>query len=49
MADNIGIKVDKDNINIDLAKTKSFIEDFGKKIEGFIGEIDKVVDNMAKK
>lgn len=49
MADNIGIKIDKDNINIDLEKTKSFIEELGQKIEGFIGEIDKAVDNIAKK
>ncbi|WP_309497111.1 hypothetical protein [Sulfurovum sp.] len=49
MAENVGIKVDKENINIDLAKTQSFIEEFGKKIEGFLGEIDKAVDNIDKK
>ena len=49
MSENIGIKIDKENINIDLEKTKSFIEELGKKIEGFIGEIDKAVDNIAKK
>ena len=49
MAENIGIKIDKENINIDLEKTKNFIEDLGKKIEGFIGEIDKAVDNIDKK
>ena len=49
MAENIGIKIDKENINIDLEKTKSFVEDLGKKIEGFIGEIDKAVDNIDKK
>lgn len=49
MGENVGIKVDKDNINIDLGKTKSFIEEMGKKIENFLGEIDKAVDNMAKK
>ncbi len=49
MAENVGIKIDKENINIDLEKTKSFIEDFGKKIENFIAEIDKSVDDIAKK
>lgn len=49
MAENVGIKVDKENINIDLEKTKSFVEDLGKKIESFLGEIDKAVDNIAKK
>ena len=49
MAENVGIKIDKENINIDLAKTQSFIEEFGKKIEGFLGEIDKAVDNIDKK
>ena len=49
MSENIGIKVDQENINIDLAKTKNFIEEFGKKIEGFLGEIDKAVDKIDKK
>ena len=49
MADNVGIKVDQENINIDLKKTKRFIEEFGKKIEGFLGEIDKAVENIDKK
>ncbi len=49
MTENVGIKIDKENINIDLAKTKSFVEDLGKKIEGFIGELDKSVENIDKK
>jgi len=49
MSENVGIKIDKENINIDLEKTKSFIEDFGKKIENFIAEIDKTADNIGKK
>lgn len=49
MAENVGIKIDKENINIDLEKTKNFVEDLGKKIEGFLGEIDKVVENIDKK
>ncbi|WP_373034137.1 hypothetical protein, partial [Sulfurovum sp.] len=49
MAENVGIKIDKENINIDLEKTKSFVEDLGKKIESFLGEIDKAVDNISKK
>ena len=49
MAENVGIKIDKEHINIDLEKTKNFIENLGKKIESFIGELDKAVDNIAKK
>ena len=49
MAENVGIKIDKEHINIDLEKTKNFIENLGKKIENFIGELDKAVDNIAKK
>jgi len=49
MAENVGIKIDQEHINIDLNKTKSFIEEFGKKIESFLGEIDKVVENINKK
>ena len=49
MAENVGIKIDKENINIDLTKTKNFIEELGKKMESFIGEIDKVVDDISKK
>jgi uncharacterized protein YpuA (DUF1002 family) len=46
MAENVGIKIDEEHINIDLKKTKHFIEELGKKIEYFLGEIDKVVDNI---
>jgi len=46
MGENIGIKIDKENINIDLAKTKNFIENLGKTFEGFISEIDKSVQNV---
>ena len=49
MAENVGIKVDKEHIDIDLVKTQSFIEELGKKIEGFLEEIDKTVDNIEKK
>jgi len=49
MAANVGIKIDKDNINIDFSKTKNFIEELGKKIEHFLGEIDKAVENIDKK
>jgi len=49
MAENVGIKIDKENINIDLAKTKNFIEELGQKMESFVGEIDKVVENISKK
>jgi len=75
----IGVDISNDKINIDLTKTKdflnslhntleekaqiiqkdisegkidlgeNFIEDFGKKIENFIGEIDKTADNIVKK
>lgn len=49
MGENVGIKIDKENINIDLDKTKNFVEDLGKKIEGFLGEIDNIVENIGKK
>jgi len=49
MAENVGIKIDKENINIDLEKTKSFIAELGKKVESFLSEIDKAVDNINKK
>ena len=47
MAEDVGIKIDKENINIDLEKTKNFVEDLGKKIEGFLEEIDKTVDSIG--
>ena len=49
MSENIGIKIDKEHINIDLNQTKSFIESFGKKIEGFLLEIEKIVEDIHKK
>lgn len=45
----MGIKVEGEHIDIDLKKTKNFIEEFGKKIENFLAEIDHVVDNIDKK
>jgi len=49
MEESVGIKVDDEHINIDLAKTKSFIEALGKQIEGFVGELDRTVDETVKK
>ena len=49
LGENVGIKVDNEHIDIDLGKMKGFIEDFGKKIENFIAEIDKTADDMMKK
>ena len=49
MLDNVGIKIDDEHIDIDMKKTKRFIEELGRKIEHFLGEIDKVVDNIDKK
>ena len=49
MADNVGIKVDKDTINIDLNQTKKFIESFGSKIEGFLAELERSVEEIKKK
>jgi hypothetical protein len=45
----MGIKVDGEHIDIDLKKAKSFIEEFGKKIEHFLGEIDHVASKLNKK
>lgn len=47
--ESAGIKVDNEHINVDLNKTKNFIEEFGKKIESFLGEIDHVVGKLDKK
>ncbi len=49
MSQNVGIKIDEEHIDIDMKKTKRFIEEMGRKIEHFLGEIDKVVDNIDKK
>ena len=49
LGENVGIKVDDEHINIDLKKTKSFIEEFGLKIEQFLGEIDHVAEKLNKK
>ncbi len=49
LGENVGIEVDNEHIDIDLAKIKNFIEDFGKKIESFLDEIDKTVDEIGKK
>ncbi len=35
MVDNVGIKIDKEHINIDITEIKSFIEEPGRKIEHF--------------
>ena len=46
MAKNVGIKIDKEHIDIDLVKTQSFVEELGKKIEGFLEEIDRTVESI---
>jgi len=42
-------KVDKENINIDINQTKNFIEGLGSKIEGFLAELEKSVEDIHKK
>ena len=49
MAENVGIKIDKENINIDLNQTKNFVEGFGKKIENFLAELEKSVEDIEGK
>jgi len=49
LEDNMGIKVDGEHIDIDLKKTKNFIEEFGEKIEHFLGEIDHLASKLDKK
>jgi len=44
---NVGIKIDNDKIDIDLKKTRSFIEDLGKKAEGFLNEIDTSIKGIS--
>ncbi len=49
LGEDVGIKVDNEHIDIDLGKTKQFIEDLGKRFEGFLGELDKAVEEISKK
>ena len=37
-----GIEMDETHINIDLNKTKTFLETWGKKMQGFVKEFDEV-------
>ncbi len=37
-----GIEMDETHINIDLNKTKTFLETWGKKMQGFVKEIDNI-------
>lgn len=47
--ENVGIKVDNDKIDIDLKKTRSFIEELGKKAESFLTEIDTSIKEISDK
>jgi len=49
MEESVGIRVDDAHINIDLAKTKRFIESLGKQIEGFVGGLEKTINDTIKK
>ena len=49
MPETVGITVNEEQIHVDLNKAKSFIEDLGKKIENFLGEIDKAVNKLDHK
>jgi len=37
-----GIEMDETHINIDLNKTKTFLETWGKKMQGFVKEFDEI-------
>jgi uncharacterized lipoprotein YehR (DUF1307 family) len=46
-----GIEMDETHINIDLNKTKNFLDTWGTKIQGFVKEFDKIAkdfDNQEK-
>jgi uncharacterized lipoprotein YehR (DUF1307 family) len=41
-----GIEMDETHINIDLNKTKTFLEAWGKKMQGFVREFDEVAKEI---
>jgi hypothetical protein len=41
-----GIEMDETHINIDLNKTKTFLESWGKKMQGFVREFDEVAKEI---
>ncbi len=46
-----GIEMDETHINIDLNKTKTFLDTWGKKMQGFVKEFDEIAkefDNQNK-
>jgi len=44
--DGDGVKIDETHINIDLNKTKDFLETWGKKMQGFVKEFDSMAKEM---
>ncbi len=49
ISEKVGIKIDHESINIDFNQTKDFVESFGKKLEGFLAEVEKSVKEIEKK
>ena len=51
-AQEAGVKVNNGNINIDLNKTQTLLDEWSKKIEGYVKEFDEIAkeieDNRTK-
>ena len=41
-----GIEINQTHINIDLNKTKSFLDIMGKKMQGYVKELENVVQEL---
>ncbi|MDD5406173.1 MAG: hypothetical protein PHE73_04420 [Sulfurovaceae bacterium] len=49
MAKNIGVKLDDEHMEADLHKSRSFIEEIGTKIEHFLANLEKSVEDFTTK
>jgi len=41
-----GVDINKEHIHIDLNKTQNLIEDWGKKVKGFVEQFDKMAKSL---
>jgi uncharacterized protein YpuA (DUF1002 family) len=49
LATNIGVKLDDEHIEVDLHKSRNFIEEIGMKIEHFLASLEKSVEDLTTK
>jgi len=49
LSDSVGIKVDDEHISLDLNKTKSFFENLTQKLNNFVQDLDKSVNDLTSK